>query len=79
MNASTLRKTGPALLMGFSSLLSAQSPVDIGLHTNNGQLEVHMRPSADFDGILSSYPLYGCRLYSKSGLARYTFYAAGAK
>ena len=54
MNASTLRKTGPALLMGFSSLLSAQSPVDIGLHTNNGQLEVHMRPSADFDGILSS-------------------------
>ncbi|MBK8339082.1 MAG: T9SS type A sorting domain-containing protein [Flavobacteriales bacterium] len=54
MNSSTLRTFGPALLMGSCSLLSAQSPVDIGLHANNGQLEVHMRPSADFDGILSS-------------------------
>lgn len=54
MNASTLRNSASALLMCVTSLVSAQSPVDIGLHINNGQLEVHMRPSADFDGILSS-------------------------
>ena len=54
MKSSTLRTFGSTLVMGLGSLLSAQSPVDIGLHANNGQLEVHMRPTADFDGILSS-------------------------
>ena len=35
--------------------LAAQSTVDIGLfQNNNGQLEVKVRPQADFDGIFSS-------------------------
>ncbi|MCU0319877.1 MAG: T9SS type A sorting domain-containing protein [Flavobacteriales bacterium] len=32
----------------------AQSPVDIGMYRNGDQLDVYLRPAADFDGIVSS-------------------------
>lgn len=34
--------------------LQAQSPVDIGMYRNGDQLDVYLRPAADFDGIVSS-------------------------
>ncbi|MCB0791324.1 MAG: T9SS type A sorting domain-containing protein [Flavobacteriales bacterium] len=37
-----------------SACLLAQSAVDIGLFTNDDQLEVRVRPQSDFDGIFSS-------------------------
>lgn len=42
------------LNFGAPTLLQAQSPVDIGLQQNGDQLEVLLRPGADFDGILSA-------------------------
>lgn len=46
-----------ALFLSLFTFLaaSAQGPVDIGLHhTDDGLLEVKVRPSSDFDGIFSS-------------------------
>lgn len=54
MSTTTLRSTGLALMLGAAAMVQAQSPVDIGLFANNGQLEVRVRPTADFDGIFSS-------------------------
>lgn len=54
MSTTTLRSAGLALMLGAAAMVQAQSPVDIGLFANNGQLEVRVRPTADFDGIFSS-------------------------
>ena len=47
-----LRKTlmGTALLLGatFAQAQTHQDPVDIGLFQNGSELEVRLRPSADF-------------------------------
>lgn len=42
-----------ALLMG-SATTFAQGTVDIGLFHENGNLEVRLRPTTDFDGVVSS-------------------------
>jgi hypothetical protein len=42
-----------ALACFIAGTTSAQN-VDIGLHRNGDRLEVHLRPTADFDGIVSS-------------------------
>lgn len=44
--AATTLFTAPAI--------NAQDQVDIGLHRNGDRLEVHVRPSANFNGIVSS-------------------------
>lgn len=53
-----LRKTlmGTALLLGatFAQAQTHQDPVDIGLFQNGSELEVRLRPSADFDGVVSA-------------------------
>lgn len=42
------------LAASFPASILAQSPVDIGMYRNGDQLDVYLRPSADFDGIVSS-------------------------
>jgi hypothetical protein len=42
------------LTFGSTNEIQAQSPVDIGLQYNGDQLEVVLRPGADFNGILSA-------------------------
>lgn len=50
-----LRNALAAALIAAAALpLAAQSTVDIGLFRNGDKLEVRLRPSQDFDGILSS-------------------------
>lgn len=49
------RTTGIALAtVALAATTSAQSPVDIGLHRDGGMLEVHVRPTSDFNGIFSA-------------------------
>ncbi|MFN8408698.1 MAG: hypothetical protein U0V45_05105 [Flavobacteriales bacterium] len=47
---------GTALLLGatFAQAQTHQDPVDIGLFQNGSELEVRLRPSADFDGVVSA-------------------------
>lgn len=45
---------GLLLLAGSVSTAVAQGRVDIGLYRNGGNLEVRVRPEADFNGIFSS-------------------------
>lgn len=42
------------LTLGTTSTTLAQTPVDIGIQYNGDQLEVMLRPGADFNGILSA-------------------------
>ena len=43
-----------ALVLGLSPMAHAQSPVDIGMYRNGDQLDVYVKPSSDFGGIVSS-------------------------
>ncbi len=54
MSILTLRSASLALVLGATSMLQAQSPVDVGIFANDGRLEVRVRPTVDFDGIFSS-------------------------
>ena len=42
------------LAVGLSPAVLAQSPVDIGVYRNGDQLDVYVKPSSDFNGIVSS-------------------------
>ncbi len=53
---SNFRSRTPALLMAICLAFAVQSQnnVDVGLYQNGDQLEVRVRPQADFNGIFSS-------------------------
>lgn len=55
-----------SLLIG--SLAAAQGTVDIGLFHTNGNLEVRLRPTTDFDGVVSS-TVFTLRWERNSGIA----------
>jgi hypothetical protein len=46
--------TTAALIAGLSSTAFAQSPVDIGMYRNGDQVDIYVKPSSDFNGIVSS-------------------------
>lgn len=54
MKLFALRSFALQALLLPAGLLMAQDRMDIGLHSQDGQLEVRVRPESDFDGIFSS-------------------------
>ena len=51
-----LYKITPSAMLGLilSNPMIAQGTVDVALYQNNGQLEVRVRPDAEFNGVFSS-------------------------